>query len=73
MSIDDLMFAQKVLACLLVGYLLGSIPFAHMAACRKGIDIFGTGNHQAGTTNVFCNVGLRIGLLVLLATLRKVP
>ena len=58
-------------ASLLVGYLLGSIPFAHLAARLKGVDIFETGSTRAGTANLFWNVGRRIALLVFLADVAK--
>ena len=58
-------------ASLLVGYLLGSIPFAHLAARLKGVDIFETGSTRAGTANLFWNVGRRIALLVFLLDVAK--
>ena len=36
--IDDYVTIQKLLAAILVGYLLGSIPFALMAARFRGVD-----------------------------------
>ncbi|MEC9308664.1 MAG: glycerol-3-phosphate acyltransferase [Chloroflexota bacterium] len=69
--IDDVIFIQKILASIIVGYLLGSIPFAHIAARIKGIDIFSTGSHQAGTANVYWNISRRIGLLVFACDVAK--
>ena len=54
----------RILAASLVGYLLGSIPFAYLVAKLKGIDIFATGSRRAGTANVFWQVGRRRGMLV---------
>ena len=54
----------RVLAAALVGYLLGSVPFAYLVARLKGIDIFATGSRRAGTANVFWHVGRRRGMLV---------
>ena len=71
MGFEDLVLLQKVLASLLVGYLLGSVPFAHLAARLRGVDIFSTGNRRAGTANVFWNVGRRTGLLVFAADVAK--
>jgi|TARA_B100001146_G_C16072020_1_gene386875 glycerol-3-phosphate acyltransferase PlsY len=71
MIIDDAIFIQKLLASIIVAYLLGSIPFAHLAARIKGIDIFSTGNHQAGTANVYWNISRRIGLLVFACDVAK--
>ena len=65
MFLDDLFpLIPRVLAAALVGYLLGSIPFAYLVARLKGIDIFATGSRRAGTANVFWHVGRRRGMLV---------
>jgi glycerol-3-phosphate acyltransferase PlsY len=71
MPFEDYLLAQKLLASILVGYLLGSVPFAHLAARLKGVDIFKTGNRRAGTANVFWNVSRKIGVLVLIADVAK--
>lgn len=71
MPIYEFLLAQKLLASLLVGYLLGSVPFAHLAARSKGVDIFNTGNRRAGTANIFWNVSRRIGVLVFAADVAK--
>ena len=62
---------ETLVASILVGYLLGSIPFAHLAARLKGVDIFETGSTRAGTANLFWNVGRRLALLVFLADVAK--
>ena len=67
----DFLLIEKVLAAVLVGYLLGSIPFAKMAASWRGIDIFATGSGTAGTANVFWNVGRRTGALVFVGDVAK--
>ena len=54
----------RILAAALVGYLLGSIPFAYLVARLKGVDIFATGSRRAGTANVFWHVGRYRGMLV---------
>ncbi len=61
---DELLLTQKLLASIIVGYLLGSIPLAHLVARRRGIDIFATGSTRAGTANVFWNISRRNGILV---------
>lgn len=71
MPFEDYLLAQKLLASILVGYLLGSVPFAHLAARLKGVDIFSTGNRRAGTANVFWNVSRKIGVLVFIADVAK--
>ena len=47
-----------------VGYLLGSLPWAYLAAWRKGIAIGEVDTRIAGTANVFRQVGRRWGVLV---------
>ena len=71
MFIDDFQLLQKLLASLLIGYLLGSVPFAHLAARLKGVDIFTTGNRRAGTANVFWNISRRTGAVVFAADVAK--
>lgn len=69
--LDELILVQKLLASVVVGYLLGAVPFAHLAGRLNGVDIFATGSHRAGTANVFWNVGRRVGTLVLLGDMAK--
>ena len=61
---EELLLVQKLLAAIVIGYLLGSIPLAHLVARRKGIDIFASGSTRAGTANVFWNISRRNGILV---------
>jgi glycerol-3-phosphate acyltransferase PlsY len=68
---DELVLVQKLLASVVVGYLLGAVPFAQVAARLNGVDIFATGSRRAGTANVFWNVGHRIGALVLVSDMAK--
>ena len=60
-----------VIAAVAAGYLLGALPFAHLAGRVKGVDVFSTGNTLAGTANVFWNVGHRTGALVFVGDLAK--
>jgi glycerol-3-phosphate acyltransferase PlsY len=62
---------QKLLGAMLAGYLLGSIPFAYLAARYRGLDIFNTGSRTAGTANVFWNIGRRTGTLVFVGDVAK--
>ena len=65
MLMDEILgLAPRMLAAILVGYLLGSIPFAYFVARLKGVDIFATGSGRAGTANVFWHVGRYRGMLV---------
>ncbi len=72
MFFDDVIpLISRILAAALVGYLLGSIPFAYLVARWKGIDIFDTGSRRAGTANVFWHVGRRRGMLVFASDIAK--
>lgn len=71
MGFDDFVTFQKLLAAVLGAYLLGSIPFAHLAARMRGVDIFATGSRTAGTANVFWNIGRRTGSLVFIGDVAK--
>lgn len=54
------------------GYLLGSIPSAYLAArLKKGIDIRNVGGRTVGALNVYYEVGLAAGILVLLVDIGK--
>jgi len=61
------------IAIIIIGaYLLGSIPSAYIAGrLRKGIDIRQVGSRNMGAMNVFYNVGVASGLLVLFADIGK--
>jgi glycerol-3-phosphate acyltransferase PlsY len=49
---------------IIVSYLLGSIPAAHIAGLSKGIDLRKHGSGNLGATNVIRVLGTKIGLLV---------
>jgi glycerol-3-phosphate acyltransferase PlsY len=55
------MLSLEVIAILLVGYLLGSIPFAVIFAKQRGIDVYSVGSGNPGATNVTRHVGKWIG------------
>ena len=67
----DLILIEKILASIVAGYLLGSIPFAKIAGRLRGVDIYSTGRGSAGTANVFWNVGRRNGALVFVGDVAK--
>ena len=68
---EDILSVQKLLGVLVMGYLLGSIPFALVAAKNRGVDIFTTGSTLAGAANVFWHIGHRTGALVLAGDVAK--
>ena len=58
------MLSIETIAVILVGYLLGSIPFAVIVAKRAGVDIFSVGSGNPGATNVLREVGKQAGYCV---------
>ena len=63
--LDSPLEIVQLVASGVIGYLLGSLPFAQWVSRRtEGVDIFRTGTTLAGTANVYWNVGPRSGLLV---------
>jgi glycerol-3-phosphate acyltransferase PlsY len=62
----------NVIAAIVIGYLLGAIPFAYLAAhLKKGIDIRQVGGGNVGALNVYREVGPIFGLAVLAMDLIK--
>ena len=55
---------QSVFISVLVGYLLGSIPWGYIVAKCRGIDIRQHGSGNIGATNVFRTLGRNWGVLV---------
>ncbi|HLP00663.1 MAG TPA: glycerol-3-phosphate 1-O-acyltransferase PlsY [Opitutaceae bacterium] len=53
-----------LLAALVVGYLLGSLPFGVWVARAHGVDIFKVGSGNPGATNVKRSIGKKAGNLV---------
>src|SRR3954469_5968571 len=54
-----------LLIALVVGYLLGSLPFGYLVARAKGVNIFEVGSKNPGATNVRRVLGSGPGNLVL--------
>ena len=55
----------------LAGYALGTLPTAHLATRRHGLDPTRVGTRNPGATNVLQNVGRVPGVLTLLGDLAK--
>ena len=68
---EDFPLILNMVTAVATGYLLGALPFAHVASRIRGIDVFTTGSTLAGTANVFFNVGHRTGALVLVGDISK--
>jgi glycerol-3-phosphate acyltransferase PlsY len=55
------MFNAWSLSSLIIGYVLGSLPFGYLVARAHGVDIFKTGSGNPGATNVKRVLGERFG------------
>jgi acyl-phosphate glycerol 3-phosphate acyltransferase len=55
----------------LLGYLIGSLPFGYLVGRWRGIDIFQHGSGNIGATNVGRVLGKRYGILVFLLDFAK--
>jgi glycerol-3-phosphate acyltransferase PlsY len=60
-----------IIVALVVGYLLGSLPFGVWVARAYGVDIFKVGSGNPGATNVKRSVGKRAGNIVFLLDFLK--
>jgi len=66
------MLIAKIVAVVIIGYLLGSIPFGVMVARRMAnVDVTEYGSGKIGTTNVFRTVGIKAALMVACLDLLK--
>src|SRR5687768_18362514 len=66
------MDALRALLPILIGYVLGSIPFGYVIVrVARGIDIREYGSHNIGATNVLRVVGWFPALLTLLGDIGK--
>lgn len=54
----------RIVAIVLISYLLGSIPTAYLIARQRGLNIFEVGSGNMGATNVIRAMGLWWGLVV---------
>ncbi len=62
----------KLIICLLIGYLIGAIPFGLIVGkLAKGVDIRNHGSGKMGSTNVLRTLGVKAGILVLMADCGK--
>lgn len=56
---------MEELAAVAFGYLVGSVPFAHLFARRRGIDLRQVGSGNVGAANVLRTSSARQGILVM--------
>ena len=54
------------LLAVFIGYLFGSLPTGYIAGRIKGLDLRKVGSGNIGATNAFRNLGVVIGIVVLL-------
>tara|TARA_B100000700_G_scaffold331357_1_gene463452 strand:+ start:6722 stop:7288 length:567 start_codon:yes stop_codon:yes gene_type:complete len=55
----------------LVGYFMGSIPFAKLFTLRTGVNLFETGTGNPGAANVFRKINKKTGVAVFIADVLK--
>ena len=55
-----------IVVLILIGYFLGSIPFAYLISRIKGVNILKEGTGIPGAANVYRLVGPKYGAMVLL-------
>ncbi len=68
----DTMLIVKFLAVLVLGYLMGSIPFGVITGrLIRGIDVRNYGSGKMGGTNVMRTLGTKIGILVIVLDVIK--
>ena len=60
-----------VIIMVLVGYLIGSLPFGYLIGRWRGVDIFQHGSGNIGATNVGRVLGKRFGILVFVLDFAK--
>src|SRR5436190_12198910 len=56
---------QAMIPWILVGYALGSVPFAFILARRAGIDVRVAGSGNVGAANVLRTSGTPLGVMVM--------
>lgn len=62
----------SIILAVVIGYLLGSIPFAYIAGrLVKGVDIRQLGGGNMGTVNTLREIGTAVGFIVLAADMAK--
>ena len=54
-----------------ISYIVGTIPFGHIIALARGIDIKNVGTGNPGATNVYKEVGAIYGILVFIIDIGK--
>ncbi len=63
---------MNILLFLVLGYLMGSVPFAYLVARLYGVNVFQTGTRNPGAANVFRTISRSAGVMVLAGDTVKV-
>lgn len=63
--------ALKIILPIIIGYLIGSIPFGFIAGKLKGFDLRKVGSGNIGATNIYRTLGALPAILVFLLDLLK--
>ncbi|HEY0735033.1 MAG TPA: glycerol-3-phosphate 1-O-acyltransferase PlsY [Herpetosiphonaceae bacterium] len=61
----------QMLGLLLIGYLIGSIPFSFLVAKAKGVDLRTVGSGNTGASNVWRTLGFRYFVVALILDIFK--
>ena len=62
----------NTIIAVIIGYLLGSIPFAYIAGhLKKGVDIRQVGGRNVGALNIMREIGVAVGFAVFAADIAK--
>ena len=69
--VKETMLIGIILFCMGLSYIVGTIPFGHLIASVKGIDIKNVGTGNPGATNVYKEVGSFYGVLVFFIDIGK--
>ena len=62
---------MKMLACVLIGYLVGTVNPSYLIAKKRGVDIRKKGSGNAGASNAMIVFGKVIGILCAVLDIAK--
>ncbi len=62
---------KTIILTAIFSYIIGSIPFGYLAGLTKGVDIRTLGSKNIGATNVFRNLGKKLGITTFILDMLK--
>ncbi len=62
---------KTIILIAIFSYIIGSIPFGYLAGLTKGVDIRTLGSKNIGATNVFRNLGKKLGIITFILDMLK--